>query len=638
MAPRNLFRVRTAEYLDDYAFLKLFGAEALDIFNADKVWAQMQIIRSSRGGGKTSLLRIFSPRSLNQIKNQATSLKPLVDKLVELGVLSDTHEINMLGVSLSLFGNYSLLEHLGFERPRQQRLFFALLASKIVISALRSVCELKKAKFPDDLIRIRIDRPPDPNIRECVPVPCDGQRLYEWAAEIENRVYAIIEQQSDSDKDLGGYETLSLIHLIQSSNLSYDGKRVAEKTLLMLDDAHCLTPTQRKHLARALTNLRVPLIWVAERLEALNPEDMLSPDGTDGREWGPSLIVEQFWRHKRRRSKFVSFLKAISNKRASSGDSDVDFSGMLTDALTQHERFEEAIEQESKRITRAFGTNPQYKEWFSNCQNCSGSQSERAMQWRLLEINIERLKHHKQQLLFPNDPLAVGLQTTSPSTRHVANFYIRKKYNIPHYYGFDSLARLSSSNVQQFLYLAGGLFDQITNARIAGRPVELSPKKQDEILTQAAARRWDDIIRIIDDQALENFVDNMADFCTKETDLPNAPYDSVTGIAISTENLRLLQNLPPNGHSQHRRLASILSTCFAHNILEPRPYAKQGSPGTTHLVMYLNRLFCIRYKLPLAYGGWREKSLSDLLVFSQTRSSRIPLLDHVQSELGASSA
>lgn len=637
MTPRNLFRKGTAESMDDNAFLALFGAEALEIFNPDEVWAQMQIIRSSRGGGKTSLLRIFSPRSLHEIKKREHALKPLVDKLIKLGVLLDNREINMLGVSLSLSGIYPVLEHLDLKPSRQRRLFFALLASKIVISALRNLCELKKAKFPDDLNRIRIDRPLDPNIRVCVPVPCDGERLYDWAAKMEDRVYAIIEDQSGSDQDLGGCETLSIIHLIQSFNLSYDGERVADKTLLMLDDVDKLPSSQRKELGYALANLRVPLIWMAERLEALRPEELLSPEGTDGREWGHPLIVERFWRQKRYRAKFVSLLKAISDKRAGSDDPNADFASMLLETLPPGS-FKKAIKEESARLIGSFGARPQYKEWFDKCQNWIGSEAEKATQWRLLEIRIEREKRRKQRRLFPDAAPPVEPNQSS-STKHVANFYVRNEHKIPYYYGFENLAKMSSCNVEQFLDLASSLFDEITNARIADGPAELTPGRQEEILKWAAERRYKNMLRIVNDQSLENFLDTMADFCVEETKLPNAPYDSVTGVAISLEDLKLLQELPPDDRSKYGRLAGILSTCFAHNILEPRPDSRQGSPGSTHLVMYLNRIFCIHYGLPLAYGGWREKSLSDLYNFThKIRSRRMLSLDHDQSRLEESHA
>ena len=617
MAPRNLFRVRTAEYIkDDAVFLQLFGPAALDIFEPGEIWSRMQIIRSSRGGGKTSVLRIFSPQTLNAVRNRTSDLKPLVDKLVELGVLSNAHDINVLGVYLSLVGSYPILENIGLEPSRQQRLFFALLASKIIISTLRSVCNLKNARFPDDLHRVRVGRPDD-SIRECVPVPCDGARLYEWARGMEKRVYAIMDGKRGSDRNMGGFETMSIVRLIQHSNLSYDGGSVVAKTLLMLDDMDKITRTQQKALAHALADLRVPSVWMAERLEALKPEQLLSVNGTEGREWGEPLILERFWRDKSRYRKFASLLEVIANQRADPQSQHSNFRAMFTDVNRSDPRFAEAARRESERLYSKYGRNDTYRQWLDRHQNPDCDPAEQAMNWRLLEINIERSERDKQQRL-SNAPLGEAVLQRSSDVKHVADFHMRQNHQIPYYHGFDNLAILASSNILQFLSLAGDFFDERLNARTVGQPDEILPERQEEILERAAGRYWDDVCRIVQNPALEDFIGAVVRFCKRETGRPNAPYCSVTGIAISNRDLKYLQNLTPHdARPEHALIADILSQCFAHNILGPRPDSLQGPAGTRHLVMYLNRLLCVQHKLPLAYGGWRQRSLADLESFSR---------------------
>lgn len=616
MAPRNLFRVRTAEYIkDDTMFLQLFGHAALDIFEPDEIWSRMQIIRSSRGGGKTSVLRIFSPPTLNAIKSRASGWDKLVAKLVELEVLSDTRDIRVLGVLLSLEEGYALLEKIGLDPPSQQRLFFALLASKIILSALRSVCELKDVNKQDGLRRIRVGRP-DNSIRECVPVPCDGEQLYDWAKDLENRAYSVMEGESDSYKNMAGYEALSVVRLIQPSNLSYDGEPVAAKTLLMLDDVDKITSTQRKALARALADLRVPSIWMAERLEALRPDELLSVNGTEGREWGKPVILERFWRDSKHRARFASLLEGIADKRARMEDGD--FSNTLGNIDEADPRFKEAVEKESDLLYRQFGENAKYKEWFKALLDPALPIAKQAAGCKMLSINIERERRSKQTRIVDDVALNKDELQTASNMRNVASFYIRQKYDIPYYHGFGNLVKLASSNIQQFLHLAGDLFDEITNARTARQPETIQPKRQEKILEAAAGRYWDNARRIAQDPVFEKFIETTIRFCQSETNLPNAPYYGVTGISISERDLQHLRSLPPHKtRSEYGRLASILSKCFAHNMLEPNPDSFQGAPGTRHLVMYLNRLLCVRYGLPLAYGGWRPFSLAELGGFSR---------------------
>ena len=161
-------------------------------------------------------------------------------------------------------------------------------------------------------------------------------------------------------------------------------------------------------------------------------------------------------------------------------------------------------------------------------------------------------------------------------------------------------------------------------------------ERQEEILRKASERRWNEIRQTVANGGLSDFLDNMAAFCMEQTRQPTSSYASVTGIGMSSRDLEALRNREPGSNPAHDGLARVLSTCFAHNILEPLPDAKQGQRGTTHLVFYMNRLLCLRYKLPLPYGGWREMpidSLCELLAKSpEGRRGAEPL----QRELEAS--
>ena len=610
MPSRNLFRARTAENIsDDHEFVSLFGPDILDIFDRADMWEKMQVIQSSRGGGKTSLLRIFSPRSLNEIKTSSGASK-LRKRLQELGVFSAEGEIEVLGVFLSLLGNYSVLENMDFDAPTRNRLFFALLSSKIIIAALRSICKLKQVDFSDAVDRIHVKRPDDQDVRACVPVPCSGRTLYDWAAKVEERAYDVIEGHESVQKNLGGYETLSLIHLIQSGNVLYDGKIVAEKTLLMLDDADKLTCEQRGKLGDALANLRIPRIWMAERLEALAQNELLSPLGTMGREYSKPLVVEKFWqKHGHRR--FASMLDTIAMRRAQQSSDRIrafKLDGNLGDDW--NEKFRTAINDESGRLVKKFGIKRKYRDWFDERQNSTESLAEQAAAWRKLEILIERTERKKQTTLFTDEILPEEkFQEHAQQLKNVSKFYIHDKYGIPYYFGFDTLATLSSYNIRQFLELSSDLFDEMMNARFdSGHAVP--PERQQSILRDAVESRWHHAMQEIQNPQLGEFLRNVAGFCRQETLLPNAPYLGVTGLAISMEDLARLRD-PEFLERNHdyKLLAGLLSACFAHNLLIQNPDVLQGPKGTRHLVLYLNRLLCLKYGLPLEYGGWREKPL-----------------------------
>ena len=626
MQSRNLFRVRTAEhFVEDDGFLRLFGPTALDFFDPDDMWGRTRIIRSARGGGKTSILRIFSPRSLLAVAalSKDPKVAPIFEKLCRLDALGGDGSVKVMGVMLSMFSNYPIIEQLGLDRRRQDALFFSMVASKIAIAALRSACELKRLEFPAGLGDILVERPDDPNIPAAIPVPCSGKDLYEWASETERRVHDAIEGGAGGGKEyagIAGHETLAILRVVQSSNMRHEGAPVAPRTLVMLDDVDKLTSSQRANLSQTLADLRVPGVWMAERLEALRADELLAPNGTRGREYAQPVTLERFWRNKP--SKFRSLLREISDKRAASlGEYDGNgFSSNLADSLGPDPKVArgDILRKQRDSVTARFGKLSKYRELIGGMDDGPDPVAG-AIEWKSLELAITRENRTGQTRLNEDMPLKRDqVLSAMPPLKAVSRYLVAREHKIPYCYGFDDLCALSSSNVQQFLGLASGLFDDMMAARMFDGDRRIAAARQDRILRTAADERWEEIVQTIDCPGLERFLDNMAEFCTAQTMLPGAPYLGVTGIAISAHDQRVLQQQSTKGtNPRYVALANVLSTCFGHNILEPNPDFKQGQRGSKHLVVYMNRLLCLRYGLPLQYGGWREKTLETLCGFME---------------------
>lgn len=627
MVSRNPFRVRASEYFEEEQdFLTLFGLDALDIFNSEEMWTKIQIIRSARGGGKTSILRIFNPKSLSEVYDSRynDSIKPLYKKLKELDVFSEETGTKVLGIYLSLNGNYPVLDQLGFDSQKQIKLFYALLSCRIILATLRSVIELKKLDFPEDLNKIEIKKPPEPNVPNSIPLPCSGKDLYDWASKVEQKISNIMEEDANDETGLGGFESLTSLHIIKAKNIIFNKKPIAERTLLMLDDVDKLNSEQRRHFSNTLVTLRIPVgIWLAERLEALRPEELLSPSGTWGREYDSPIVLERFWRNNYK--KFVRLLSDIADKRASwhRKYNIVSFDRELNDFLENNwdNSFKLAIKKESQKLIEKFGHMKKYRFWFDDCENPEGDLIKTAEDWRKLEINVERDLAEKQKKLFESETLSNDDFKLSSKENEVAEYYIRTKYKIPYYYGFSNLVKLSSSNIQQFLDLASDLFDEMISAKSFEISPRISASRQESILSKSAERRWKEINHSIpNSKFVIPFLNSVAEFCFLETNLPAASYGGVTGIAISANNVNILRDKEVlNSNPRYKVLSDVLTTCFAHNLLEAFPESRQGEKGATHLVMYLNRLLCFWYNLPLNYGGWREQSLETLCSFYENK-------------------
>ena len=108
------------------------------------------------------------------------------------------------------------------------------------------------------------------------------------------------------------------------------------------------------------------------------------------------------------------------------------------------------------------------------------------------------------------------------------------------------------------------------------------------------------------------FLEHLGELCVDETLKPSAPYaPGVTGFAISMADREFLIGKTAAATADNiRTLREVMASCIALNLLEPRLDAK--NKGERWLVLYLNRLLCLRFGLPLGYGGWRPRKLKAL--------------------------
>jgi hypothetical protein len=141
----------------------------------------------------------------------------------------------------------------------------------------------------------------------------------------------------------------------------------------------------------------------------------------------------------------------------------------------------------------------------------------------------------------------------------------------------------------------------------------MNAKEQENILRRCA----DDYFRGLEDKhqrgsAIRQFVDNLGRFCEAETDRPNAPYaPGVNGFGLTPDQIvRAVGSDRPSREVLIFR--EVLTYAVAGNVLSVR-LVNQGAAGTEKVVFYLNRLLCVRFKLPLSYGGWKHLP-TDLLL------------------------
>jgi hypothetical protein len=620
--PRNPFRLRASEHIEsDATFLQLFEPAMLDLLPKEQLWETTRILRSAPGGGKTSLMRLFIPSVLMTLHAYRTreDCKELYSRLQELGVIGEMGP-RLLGIMLSCSRDYATLADMDLDDARKDRLLFGLLNARVILAALRGALALKKLEYPGAVQRLTVQSLPGVDVPPGLQLPCRGNILYEWARKVEADVCEALDSFGPSQADsLPGHDALSSLSLIGPNCLTVDGAPIAERTLVMFDDVHKLTFSQRETLLRALIELRNPVsTWVAERFEALSVNEMLSSGAMPGRDYDRVILLEQFWREKGGKPRFEKLLLNMADRRARAATAVEmrSFASCLQASLNGsrwEDRVVSAIAEVAGRVRTMVGNTLLYQEWVSARERNEGTPTEKLLAWRTLEILIERDKRKTQKTLgfaFSQEELE---EREGSDVEAAAELFLARELKLPYYYGPSRLASLASSNIEQFLQLAGDQFEESVSAALLKKPTDLPPDRQEAIIQKAIHQSWEEIPRRVrNGRKVRDFLQAIGEFANWVTYQPNAPYSpGVTGIAISmSDRDRLRSPNSARGTPEFLDLANTIASAIAHNLLEPMLDYKMK--GNRWMVLYLNRALCVQFALPLHYGGFRERKLSEL--------------------------
>jgi hypothetical protein len=478
------------------------------------------------------------------------------------------------------------------------------------------VLTLHRCTYPRDLSRITVRDVPDSLLSLGASKLNGGADLHSWATQVETAVCDAIDSFDPWEAmPPGGADTLTSLDLLKPGVLSLDGQPVAGRIVLMLDDVHLLTARQRSTLFASLAHLRSGIpIWIAERFEALAPDELLS-SGQQGRDY-EVVAIEQFWRGRRKR--FENLAYSVADRRASAA-TQVEVSSLAAcldvslDSAEWHIRFQDILAEVESRVRREAVGQTKFSDWLQHENLLAGSVRDRAINWRALEILLSRERWQSQTRLDFVLPRNEFEERTDSQIRSAAELFVAHEFDLPYYFGPSRLVALASSNMEQFLWISGDEFEEVVSAAIVRKPPRVSAGRQDKLMRRASDVLWNDIPRRSrEGTAVRQFLESIARFCQHTTFLPNAPYDpGVTGIAISmSDRERLLDSSYVKSRPEHGQLARVLASAIAHNLLEPTLDYK--CKGSFWMVLNLNRLLCPTYWLPLQYGGFKEKTLDEL--------------------------
>lgn len=622
--PRNPFRLRQSENIDsDGVFLNLFEPGVLEVLNAETWCSAVRPIRSAAGGGKTSLLRLFTPNVLHALhaRSGEERLKDLTQRLRELKALGDGGP-QVLGVMLMCGRNYARLQDLEADEAKRTRLFFGLLNVRIVLAVLRASMAFRQLRYPQDLERLSVKQVGTFDVPQELILPCDGKQLFDWAAESEAKICQALDSFAPlSALSLPGHDSLFSLLLVRPDALYIDDAPFVPRILLMLDDIHKLSKSQRTLLLETVIESRSPIgVWIAERFEALSTEEMLAEGASEGREYEQALLLEPYWR-KHFRS-FEKHVVKVADRRVSEarieqqGESFRLFLHDRLDSPKWDARLQDASERIRDRVEQDAAGTETFQEWIRTTKEITGSAKDIAVAWRRLEILMARQKARRQRSLFDDEALPTDElnRQSDASVEQAAELFLSHEFGLPYYYGPERVCRLASLNIQQFLGLGGDVFEDVISAPLAKESPELTAERQHALMKRAAKRLWDEIPnRVRHGRDLRHFLKNVAEFSKWYTYRPTAPNDpGVAGTAMRmSERGQLLSGDSEPTYPGSRRLADVLASALAHNLLIGEP--DYNCKGERWMVLYLNRLLCVHFDLPLGYGLYKEKPLKTLL-------------------------
>lgn len=626
MNGKNPFLIKYFDSMNysEMTFLSLFNSDTLMFMSKDFIkknkgcnvdfFSGIHYIQSSPGAGKTSIFKAFSPGILKALitSKRSEEVKDLYSFMCDNNLIIE-NRVRLLTIALSCARNYDMLDEI-FTNGRRKQVFFALLNCRIAISALRAICTMKNLEITKDLDKITFVNLPDEMLTIDRSLN-NGKDLFDWACNEERKLCRYLDSLSDNKLEISFmHSTLLVIKLLEPENIIVNGKKCIFKSLLIFDDVHKLSFNQRIWLNDAICQLRPDVgVWFGQRLEALSNEEIISGDGMIDREYQEKIDIEWLWSNKVK-SKFPTWLRKIADRRVKSASVDTlnSFESCLQnelDILEYEQHFISGINNCKNEITKQAGVGSNRYDLVLDYVNQIEDLLEKAKNIMALEIYARRKNNGQLEFDFGQQLTLNEFSKIYTDNMNVAEYYFCINNDIPYYYGLDRIIKLSSYNIEQFLSFCAGIFDmsitQSMNSRKKNVSFAISPKEQESYIRTTADKRWNDILKRFDlGQEVQNFIYNIVRIAesTRNTGRNSYSGGAITGIGIE-KNIcdKMLRNF------NNEKMLEILRICISARYLEKRVISQNNKEW---FVFYLNRWICVKYNLPLGYGGWKQININ----------------------------
>ena len=614
----NPYLERMSERTSDQEFVRLFSPRIIERLSDDAFDGAVHIFRSPPGGGKTTLLRAFTPTALKAFWN-ARSVDEIDESyrgLLTRGIFDPQAGPQLLGIFLSCASGYADLPP--GAAAAQEGLFRALLNCRIVLRALRSLSLLADPQGDRLLDQIELAYDESAADLRAIPSLSNAGDLSRWAEQRERSVYAQLDLINRNSAEVIQDTRLDGLLWLQSVRFSYQNKTLAPKRLLMIDDLHRLRRSQRALLIREMTELRPSIpVWLAERSIALGDE-LLSQGAREGRDLR-EYPMDELWGSAKGGGQTLNTFSQILDRRLHIQNiiPPGTISQYLSDQLVPSDvekQFDGAVAL-FKKAGQRLKSNMRYNKWLAHGETISKAPSSRAIIDLLSLLILVARDETRRQLTLQLEPLPPEEldQRDSSQVQGAAEIMANEVFGMPYYYGIDRLCAMATNNVEELLSLAAVLYEGL-RAKLVLRKADLilSAFEQEKLLRAAAKRKREFIPKAhTEGTRAARLLDAIGSFCREKTFQQTAPYaPGVTGVRFSQSELAKIRREQPRDSGQISILRRVIAESVAENLL----IARESSASTSResgTVFYLNRTLCVHYGLPLQYGGWQDISMQD---------------------------
>jgi len=610
---------RSERTTSDQEFALVFSPKILEKLSDAAFQGGVHIFRSAPGGGKTTILRAFTPsvlRSFWRAKGN-NELKESFPLFVQRGVLDDQDGPRLLGVLISCASGYADLPT--GASSIDEGPFRALLDCRVVLRTIRSLSAFLGFSADEYLDSIQLEYGDGARDIQGIPKLASARQLAEWAEMQEKRIYAELDAFAGrATQALPSSQRFESVLWLQSVRFIQNGTPVAANRLLMVDDLHRLRRKQREMLVDELTVQRPEIpIWLAMRTLVLG-EALLSQGARQGRDIH-EYALEELWGGPKGIHQFIPFAQNVLDRRMNRQDTVTgNFSQRLREQLEPEEirEFIQSAVDAFRTTVQPHEKNARYSEWTARAEKKSAEPTvDTLLELFVTRILIARDASKKQMSFDLALPAEEIDDKDNSSLRGAAEIQLHEELKLPYFYGLERLCVMATYNVEELLSMAAALYEGIVARQVLRkRSPELSPAEQEKILRESAARR----LKFVPKQHTEGaraqkLIMSIGGYCRERTFLPNAPYaPGVTGVRLSQSEMEKLEGGSRLLGEQGALLRRVLSECIAENLLVLRT-SGASTAREAGSILYLNRTLCAHFGLPLQMGGWQDVSCVNLI-------------------------